>query len=125
MLFILPSESSFQRVIVQQGLKQTKSGVVWAHGGKGSEGTQCANSRMIIAESSLTCMCEGTERANQGQQEHQLNIHCGGNVSPSVTTFRAKSTTPEPSYTLPCTRQTHTNQPLRRGRVEDKKKGQE
>lgn len=46
------------------------------------------------------------------------------NVSPSVRTFRdslrAKSTTPEASHTLLSTRQAHTDQPLRRGRVKDR-----
>lgn len=42
---------------------------------------------VLTAEGSLTCMCEGAERANQGQQEQQLNIHCGENFSPPVTTF--------------------------------------
>lgn len=91
---------------------------MWAHGDRGREGTPCANSRMVIAKSSLTCMWEGTERASQGQQEQQLNIHRGENFSPSVTTYGdslgAKSTTPEPSHT----HQTHTNQPLLRGRFE-------
>lgn len=95
------------------------------------EGTQRANGRTVIAESSLTCTSEAAERANQGQQEQQLNSHCRENVSPSVKTFRdslrAKSTTPEASHTLLSTRQAHTDQPLRRGRVKDrfkkKKKG--
>lgn len=70
---------------------------------EGQRGTQCANSRTLIAQSLLTCMCEGTERASQGQDEQQLNVHHGENFSPPVTTFRdslgAKSTTPEPSHT--------------------------
>lgn len=50
----------------------------------------------VIAEASLTCMGEGAERASQGQQEQQLNIHGGENVSPSLqsqpsgTPFRGK-----------------------------------
>ncbi|KAI4823968.1 hypothetical protein KUCAC02_012520 [Chaenocephalus aceratus] len=53
-------------------------------------------------------MCESAERASQGQQEQQLNIHGGEKFSPPVKTFKgslgAKSTTPEPSHT----RHTHT-----------------
>lgn len=111
----------------QRGLKQTKSGVVWAHGGGGREGTQCANSRTVIAECSLTCMCEGTERADQGQQKQQLNIHGDENVSPPVTTFETPSGQRArhqgPSHRLPHTRRILTPTGLsKRGRVKDQKR---
>lgn len=65
------------------------------------ERTQCANSRMVIAESSLTCTCEGAQKANKGRQEQQLNFHCvKKNSSPlfsPVKTHRdvPRGTTPE------------------------------
>lgn len=40
-----------------------------------AEGTRCAHGRTLIVQGSLTCMCEGAERASQGQQEQQLDVH--------------------------------------------------
>lgn len=60
--FIQPGADGLQRLFLfpQPGLKADKA---WR--GVGA----------LAAESLLTCTCEGTERASQGQQEQQLSVH--------------------------------------------------
>lgn len=45
---------------------------------------------LTAGPTSLTCMCKGTERADQGQHQQQLNVHRGEKSSspPTQTTAR-------------------------------------
>lgn len=75
---------------IQQRIKQTKEWCMeGAHGGR--DGTKCATSR-TVKESTLTCTCDGTEKAKQGQEERQLNFHCAETSSPVFSPVRIVGT---------------------------------
>lgn len=66
--------------------------------------------KRTVIESSLTCMCEGAERGNQGQQEKQLSIHCGEDVSRLLGPPSGQRA----QHQRPRTRQAHADHLLRR-----------
>lgn len=94
------------------------------------------------APSSLTCVCEGEERANEGrQQQQQLDLHRGERWKTFLLLFRLLGRrrgcvcgcggTPSGQrarHQRPRTRRAHTEQPLRTVKVKDppkKQRGQE
>lgn len=115
---ILPSATSLWRVIVASAGIKSRQRVAWcghmeAEAGRGD--AVCLTAGTAGALSSLTCACEGEERANEGRQQHQqLDLHRGerwslllsrllgrwrGGVWSWGHSLGAKSTTPEASHT--------------------------
>lgn len=78
---ILPSATILWRVIVPSAGIKSRQRVAWcghmeAEAGRGD--AVCLTARTAGALSSLTCTCEGEERANEGRQEQQqLDLHRG------------------------------------------------
>lgn len=118
---ILPSATSLWRVIVPSAGIKSRQRVAWcghmeAEAGRGD--AVCLMAGTAGAPSSLTCVCEGEDRANEGrQQQQQLDLHRGERWKTSLLLFQllgwwrggcvwrwghslgAKSTTPEASHT--------------------------
>lgn len=77
---ILPSATSLWRVIVPSAGIKSRQRVAWcghmeAEAGRGD--AVCLTTGTAGALSSLTCACEGEERANEGRQQQQLDLHRG------------------------------------------------